>query len=121
MIGFPGGVHDSAGKIGETMKKLLILGILTIILGCGEVSWQRKYVVPITIYEGATAIVNIELPIDMKKQPDTKPNIPIDVSIPLIPKGLSTDNGFVIPQNTGTLLVIWKIKNNENKLSDSKN
>ena len=95
------------------MKKLLILGIIVIITGCGEVSWQRKYVVPITIYEGATAIVNIELPIDIKKSPDVKPNVPVDVTIPLIPKSLNSENGFVLPKDTGTLLIIWKTKRQE--------
>lgn len=98
------------------MKNLLILGIILIIIGCGEVSWQRKYVVPISIAEGATAIVNIELPIDIKKQPDTKPNVPIDISLPLIPKGLTSEQGLILPKETGTLLIIWttRLKNNEN-------
>jgi hypothetical protein len=97
------------------MKTLVAIVLAVLLLtGCGEVSWQRKYVVPIHVHqcdsEGSIAVVNIEIPVDMKKAPDTKPNVPIDVSIPLIPKGMSGEQGFVLPQDTGNLIIIWSAK-----------
>jgi hypothetical protein len=63
------------------------------------------------------AVVNIELPIDMKKQPDTKPNVPIDVTVPLIPKELQLPGGgyvvpntYQLPNDTGNLIIIWSAK-----------
>lgn len=96
--------------------KTLVAIVLAVMAtaGCGEVALQRKYVVPINVYmsdsEGSIAVVNIEIPVDVKKSPDVKPNIPIDVSIPLIPKAFGTGQGFVMPEGTGSMVIIWSAK-----------
>jgi hypothetical protein len=103
---------------------LLAAAVAGAISGCGEVSLSRKYKVPISIYTsdsaGAVAVVNIELPIDIKKQPDVKPNIPVDITVPLIPKDMiatennsaaTATNQFIsLPAYTGNLIIIWSAK-----------
>jgi hypothetical protein len=58
-------------------------------LGCGEVAWKRKYTVPIEIYvchsPNANVNLTIEIPVDMVKKPDTKPNINPNLTVPLVP------------------------------------
>lgn len=105
---------------GRIQTTSLILSVICVmLLGCGEVSWQRKYVVPIDIHlcrsDGAVAVVNIELPIDIKKQPDVKPNVPIDLSVPVsvLPKEFMQGKSFTLPDGTGSLILIWSAKRDQ--------
>ena len=94
-------------------RALAIVVVAFSICSCGEVALQRKYRVDYTIHlynsPGANVVIPmwLTLPEIMKKY-DTKPNMPLDLSVPLMGKGLPTPDQ--IPPDTGSMIIIWSAK-----------
>lgn len=104
-------------------SRLLIVAVLTVLItaSCGEVSWQRKYKLEVLIHDspGANVALLLELP-EISKKYDTNPNIPLDISVPLIPKDFQASKRdaaperlLPIPSGEGSFIYIWSAKQNK--------
>jgi hypothetical protein len=91
---------------------LIVLAVAFLICSCGEVALQRKNTVVYHLYAynspGANFVIPAWIIPNVTKKYDTKPNIPLDLSVPLMGRGIGSMDQ--IPPDTGTMIIIWSAK-----------